>query len=131
MKIIAHRGNINGSNPLTENQPETIDKAIELGFDVEVEYKFSDSVFQGQVISQVPDSSDAVAKGSKILLSVSKGPEFVFVPNVLGKSKNNATLDLENLGLRVITKGSGKVNNISPAIGSKVKQGSLITLTLR
>jgi len=110
---------------------QALSELTELGFDVEVEYKFSDSVFQGQVISQVPDSSDAVAKGSKILLSVSKGPEFVFVPNVLGKSKNNATLDLENLGLRVITKGSGKVNNISPAIGSKVKQGSLITLTLR
>jgi serine/threonine-protein kinase len=110
---------------------QALSELTELGFDVEVEYKFSDSVFQGQVISQDPDSSDAVAKGSKILLSVSKGPEFVFVPNVLGKSKNNATLDLENLGLRVITKGSGKVNNISPAIGSKVKQGSLITLTLR
>jgi serine/threonine-protein kinase len=49
----------------------------------------------------------------------------------MGKSKNSATLDLENLGLRVSIKGSGKVNNISPAIGSKVKQGSIITLTLR
>jgi serine/threonine-protein kinase len=110
---------------------QALSELTELGFDVEVEYEFSESVFQGQVVSQDPDSSDAIAKGSKILLSVSKGPEFVFVPNVLGKSKNNATLDLENLGLRVITKGSGKVNNISPAIGSKVKQGSLITLTLR
>jgi serine/threonine-protein kinase len=110
---------------------QALSELTESGFDVEVEYKFSDSVFKGQVISQDPDISDAIAKGSKILLSVSKGPEFVFVPNVLGKSKNNATLDLENLGLRVITKGSGKVNNISPAIGSKVKQGSLITLTLR
>ena len=69
--------------------------------------------------------------GSKIRLVISKGPEFIFVPNVLGKSKNSATLDLENLGLRVSIKGTGKVNNISPAIGSKVKQGSLITLTLR
>jgi len=40
-------------------------------------------------------------------------------------------LDLENLGLRVTIKGSGKVNNISPNIGTKVKQGAVITLTLR
>ena len=69
--------------------------------------------------------------GSKIELVISKGPEFVFVPNVLGKNKNDASVDLENLGLKVSIKGSGKVNNISPAIGTKVKQGTTITLTLR
>jgi beta-lactam-binding protein with PASTA domain len=53
------------------------------------------------------------------------------VPNVLGKNKNDASLDIENLGLKVVIKGSGKVNNISPAIGTKVKQGAVITLTLR
>jgi beta-lactam-binding protein with PASTA domain len=52
-------------------------------------------------------------------------------PNTLGKNRNDASLDLENLGLRVKIKGSGKVNNISPAIGTKVKQGAIITLTLR
>jgi hypothetical protein len=40
MKIIAHRGNIDGPNPLTENQPETIDKAIDLGFDVEIDIRY-------------------------------------------------------------------------------------------
>jgi len=110
---------------------QALSELTETGFDVDVEYKFSDGVFKGQVISQTPDKSDAIPKGSKIKLFVSKGPEFIFVPNVIGKSKNSATLDLENLGLRVSIKGSGKVNNISPAIGSKVKQGSLITLTLR
>lgn len=101
------------------------------GFDVDVNYIFSDNVFKGQVIAQSPEKSEQIGKGSKIILSVSKGPEFVFVPNVLGKNKNDATLDLENLGLKVSIKGQGKVNNISPAIGSKVKQGSVVTLTLR
>ena len=53
----------------------------------------------------------------------------VFPP--LGKNKNDASLDIENLGLKVVIKGAGKVNNISPAIGTKVKQGAVITLTLR
>ena len=110
---------------------QALSELTEMGFDVDVTYKFSDSVFKGQVISQSPEKMESIGKGSKINLAISKGPEFVFVPNVLGKNKNDASLDLENLGLRVKIKGSGKVNNISPAIGAKVKQGAVITLTLR
>jgi len=36
MKYIAHRGNINGPNPL-ENHPDYIKKALELGYDVEID----------------------------------------------------------------------------------------------
>ena len=110
---------------------QALSELTEMGFDVDAVYKFSDSVFKGQVISQSPEKMESIGKGSKIDLTISKGPEFVFVPNVLGKNKNDASLDLENLGLRVKIKGSGKVNNISPAIGAKVKQGAVITLTLR
>ena len=110
---------------------EALSELTNSGFDVKVVYKFSDKVFKGQVVSQTPESSEANGVGSKIELVLSKGPEFVFVPNVLGKNKNDASLDLENLGLKVVTKGTGKVNNISPAIGTKVKQGAVITLTLR
>ena len=110
---------------------EALSELTNSGFDVKVFYKFSDKVFKGQVVSQSPEISDAIGLGSKIELVLSKGPEFVFVPNVLGKNKNDASLDLENLGLKVVTKGTGKVNNISPAIGTKVKQGAVITLTLR
>ena len=110
---------------------QALSELTEMGFDVDAAYKFSDSVFKGQVISQSPEKMESIGKGSKIDLTISKGPEFVFVPNVLGKNKNDASLDLENLGLRVKIKGSGKVNNISPAIGTKAKQGAIITLTLR
>lgn len=110
---------------------EALSELTNLGFDVDVSYKFSDSIFKGQVISQTPEKSDSIELGSKVSIVVSKGPEFVFVPNVLGKTKNDASLDIENLGLKVVIKGTGKVNNISPAIGTKVKQGAVITLTLR
>ena len=110
---------------------QALSELTDMGFDVDAAYKFSDSVFKGQVISQSPEKLESIGKGSKIELIISKGPEFVFVPNVLGKNKNDASLDLENLGLRVKIKGSGKVNNISPAIGTKAKQGAIITLTLR
>ena len=110
---------------------QALSELTDMGFDVDATYKFSDSVFKGQVISHSPEKLESIGKGSKIELIISKGPEFVFVPNVLGKNKNDASLDLENLGLRVKIKGSGKVNNISPAIGTKAKQGAIITLTLR
>ncbi|MEY3515311.1 MAG: hypothetical protein RLY38_463 [Actinomycetota bacterium] len=110
---------------------EALSELTDQGFDVDVTYKFSDSIFKGLVISQTPDKSDSIELGSKIAVVVSKGPEFVFVPNVLGKNRNDASLDIENLGLKVVIKGAGKVNNISPAIGTKVKQGAVITLTLR
>ncbi len=39
MKIISHRGNINGPQPERENQPSYIDEAIALGFDVEIDVR--------------------------------------------------------------------------------------------
>jgi hypothetical protein len=37
MKIICHRGNINGPNIFTENHPDQIDLCISKGYDVEVD----------------------------------------------------------------------------------------------
>ena len=110
---------------------QALSELNDLGFDIDVKYSFSDKVFKGQVITQSPEKAELIGKGSKIELVISKGSEFVFVPNVLGKNKNDASIDLENLGLKVSAKGSGKVNNINPGIGSKVKQGTVVTITLR
>ena len=37
MKLIAHRGNINGPNPKVENHPDYIQNALNKGYDVEVD----------------------------------------------------------------------------------------------
>lgn len=42
MKIIAHRGNTNGPHLYLENEPSYIDKAIEKGFDVEIDIRCVD-----------------------------------------------------------------------------------------
>ena len=39
MKLIAHRGNIEGPNPANENNPNYIDKAIMEGYDVEIDVR--------------------------------------------------------------------------------------------
>ena len=39
MKIIAHRANINGSNPASENRLSQIKKCIDLGYDIEIDIR--------------------------------------------------------------------------------------------
>ena len=39
MLLIAHRGNLFGPNPSTENKPETIEKCISLGYSVEIDLR--------------------------------------------------------------------------------------------
>ena len=43
MKLIAHRGNLKGSQPEDENHPNYISKALELGFDAEVDVWYIDN----------------------------------------------------------------------------------------
>jgi len=53
MKIIAHRGNINGPNPILENNPEYILKTIDLGFDCEVDVSYiKNKLYLGHDIPQ-------------------------------------------------------------------------------
>ena len=37
MRLISHRGNVDGKYPQYENLPEYVDKAIDLGYDCEVD----------------------------------------------------------------------------------------------
>ena len=110
---------------------QALSELTDAGFDVTPAYKFSDTILPGLVISQDPDSAAVINKGSKVVLNISKGPEFIYVPNVISKSANQATLDLENKGLKVVVKGKGtKVVSILPKEGSKVKAGSTVTISL-
>jgi len=43
MKIISHRGNLTGSNPIRENSIDYIEEAIFEGFDVEVDLRVEDN----------------------------------------------------------------------------------------
>jgi len=45
MKIISHRGNINGPVLEKENRPSYIDCAIQLGYEVEIDIRFIDGEF--------------------------------------------------------------------------------------
>jgi hypothetical protein len=59
MKLIAHRGNIDGPNPLQENRPEYIEAAIAEGYDVEIDIRydtFDKTLYLGHDEPQYPTS---------------------------------------------------------------------------
>ncbi len=47
MRLISHRGNINGKQHSLENQPDYILKAIEQGYDVEIDIWYTDKFMLG------------------------------------------------------------------------------------
>lgn len=106
------------------------------GFIASTTYAYSDTVAIGAVISQTPDGNVGTApKGMKIALVVSQGSESVFVPNVYSFTEAKATAMLQDLDLIVSVKKIGTqvnktVTNISPIVGTKVKRGSTVVITL-
>ncbi|HLF69343.1 MAG TPA: Stk1 family PASTA domain-containing Ser/Thr kinase, partial [Actinomycetota bacterium] len=81
--------------------------------------EFSESVSEGNVISQDPPDGRKVPSGSKVNLVVSNGPERVEVPDLSGKTEEEARSALEDVGL---TMGS-----VSSAFSDSVAQGKVIS----
>ncbi len=84
---------------------------------------------------KAPTGVDVAPKGSTVSLVISKGSQYVFIPNVFSLDQLKATQALQDLQLKVVVKKLGtkkvkKVTNISPKVGSKVKRGSVVTITV-
>lgn len=118
-----------------ESADQALNELTEGGFDVETVDQFSESVLAGAVISQVPSGGAPLAKGAKITLTVSKGSQYVFIPNVFSLTEAKARAALTDLELKIVVKKIGvkkvkAVTNISPKVGTKVKRGSTVTITV-
>jgi serine/threonine-protein kinase len=113
---------------------QALNELSDEGFDVKTRYVYSEDLPPGAVISQTPGAGEA-DKGSTITLLVSKGSEFVNIPNIKLMKAGEARKVLENLGLKLkepnIRNWTTKlVKTISPVVGTKVKRGSTITITV-
>lgn len=101
-------------------------------------YQFSDSIAKGDVIAVAPDEVE-VGKGSTVKLVVSKGPNTVVMPKVVGETILAAQGLLESLGLEVLidTKwlsadyGIKRVTGASENVGSVIKVGSTVIIRSR
>jgi serine/threonine-protein kinase len=126
-----------GKQPVTvpnvtgQQQDKAVAQLQGLGFVVDAQQVFSDTVPVGVVVDQTPSSGTA-DKGSTVTLHVSKGPDVVVMPDVRGQSEATARATLTNLGLavrdRTLPGGPGTVLQTDPKAGRKVKRGSTVTL---
>jgi serine/threonine-protein kinase len=114
---------------------QALNELTEAGFDVDTIEQFSESALAGAIISQVPSGGAPLPKGAKITLTISKGSQFVFIPNVFSLTEAKARAALTDLELKVVVKKIGvkkvkAVTNIAPKVGTKVKRGSTVTITV-
>ena len=97
------------------------------------EDQFSDSVPAGVVMGTEPAAGQLVPRDSAVKVVVSKGPEMVQVPNVVGMSVEAASAALRDLGFVPDVENyapGAPVRAQAPAGGNVVARGSKITLYL-
>ena len=103
-----------------------------------IEQEFSDTVAPGKAIGLVPQTKPLGAGGSVKLL-ISKGPNLVIMPKVIGETVLAAKALLESAGLTVIVNtdqlqskwGIVKVKRSSEAVGAKLKAGYSVTISTK
>ena len=90
---------------------------------------------KGRVTAQDPTAGATVDKGSRVTLTVSKGPEKVAVPDVVGEDRADARATLRDAGFSVTVverespdEAEGTVIRQSPPAGSKAVKGSEVTI---
>ncbi|GAB2773494.1 Stk1 family PASTA domain-containing Ser/Thr kinase [Streptomyces chlorus] len=91
----------------------------------------------GQVARQSPEAGREAVKGDTVTLTLSKGPEMIEVPDVVGGSVDEATQKLEAAGFQVeedrglLGLFGDTVREQSVAGGDTAPKGSTITLKIR
>lgn len=102
----------------------------------EIERENSVDIELGRVIRSDPRSSEVVTMGSRVLIVISSGPAEVDVPSVTGMSQEEAQTVLKEADLNVIieredsSKDEGTVIEQTPAAGSRVDEGTSVTIVV-
>lgn len=104
----------------------------------EAKLVFSEVVPAGVVISANPASGSSISKSSVVLITVSKGPEYFSVPNMLGFTLDEVRSSLEEIGLKlgdVAYEYSSDVKknlviSSEPGFGEPAKPNSAINIVL-
>ncbi|MDD4842787.1 MAG: protein kinase [Anaerotignum sp.] len=124
-----------------KQENEATDKIVSLvGVSPGIEYKYSQDKEVGIVLEQSPAAGTSINARTTITLTVSKGEEnqSVSVPNVMGRSEEDAKKDLTAVGLVVgtvskaesSTVDAGKVMTQTLSAGQEVPSGSVVNLVI-
>ena len=121
---------------LGKSGEQALNELTEAGFSVEAGYAFNETVPELAVISQSPAGGASANKGGTVKILISKGPRYTVIPKtVITMEAKAAQQMLESLGLKVKVDSIGNnkkkvVKRVSPAVNTKVKRGSLVTITV-
>ena len=91
---------------------------------------------EGTVIAQDPKGGTSIVEGSDVRLNVSKGPQQTGVPNVIGRSFDDAAAALRESGFTPVRRDveapepEGTVVGMSPGAGTLAPPGTRITLNV-
>lgn len=104
----------------------------------EINEDYSDTVPAGQVISLVPQT-EPLGKDGTVNLIVSKGPNIVTVPNMIGQTVLAGKAALESLGLKVVVNtdqlttrwGVVAIKRQGAAAGTQLRVGDSITISTK
>ncbi|MFD8347972.1 Stk1 family PASTA domain-containing Ser/Thr kinase [Streptomyces coelicoflavus] len=125
-------------NVIDKNIDEAKQQLEDKGFDVETKQTES-SQDEGTVLSQDPDPGKELEKGSTVTLEVAKAEEKATVPDVVGRTCDEAKAQVESGGdLTAVCTDQptndpnqvGKVISTTPQSGTQVDPGSKVTIVV-
>ncbi|MDQ0821781.1 serine/threonine protein kinase/beta-lactam-binding protein with PASTA domain [Arthrobacter sp. V4I6] len=108
------------------------------GFQSTIEDVYDDNVPPGLVVGSEPDAGQVIRKFHTVSLAVSKGPELFPLPELTGKTLDEAKTTLNGAGMALgqITEtfdesaAAGTVLSQAPRSGNPVKHGTPVALTV-
>jgi serine/threonine-protein kinase len=118
---------------LQENDAVNQLKALHLKPDV---HGVNSNTPANQVTAQDPKAGTKLVVGSSVRINVSKGPQPIQVPNVVGSPLDQATATLQGAGFQVsqtFVNDTSQVNTVisqSPGAGSSAAKNSTVSLTI-
>jgi eukaryotic-like serine/threonine-protein kinase len=104
--------------------------------DDDVQQVPSNRIEKGRVVRTDPKAGEQINRGTTVTLFISSGPQLVEVPNVVDKSEQDATNQLEALGFKVDVQHvddpgpPGVVLRQDPEAAASVPAGTTVTLTV-
>ena len=104
---------------IAKNYKDANKAMMDLNLKVDIKQEYSDTVAEGNIISQFPEGGEKTPENSTVLLTVSQGAaeNLVKVPNVLGKDNDEAVLLLTEAGLTV--------NPVAPVYDNVFPEGQI------